>query len=502
MKLLLISLNQQDIEECKKAPTDISALGVRYLSSYLKNKGHKVNILFLVKPYGREEKKEELRQINKLILKLAPDLIGISLMSNHFFRARKITMAIKNKFDIPIIWGGIHPTIEPIDCLDYADMVCVGEGEVALERLLNRRTGKGNNDLNIQGIWYKKNGRVITKGIASLLGNLDNIPYPDYNLTDHYIIHKHQLVPLTVEIFKQYYPASRGDHRLISSRGCPYACAYCCNSVFKSIYGGHYFRKRSVEGLIDEMTTIINQFSFIKSFKVMDDSFTANNIDWLKEFSRQYKEKIDLPWFCLVSPLTIDKEKLEVLVGCGLRVVQMGLQSGSDRVNKEIYLRNITNSKFLSAAKLLEIYSNKLEIIIDVIVDNPFETEKDLLETIKVLNQLKRPFNLALYSLAFYPGTELCKRVIKQNILSNNKEYLSKEFHLFKGTYLNKLIYLTPFLTSERVENFIDKPHNLFVKFYIELLFFVYTKKNKLPSWILKVLSKIKREIKKSRKAK
>lgn len=494
MKLLLISLNQQDVEECKKAPTDISALGTRYLSSYLKSKGHKVNILFLAKPHSQEENEKELKQINDLISKLAPDLIGISLMSNHFFRARKIAVSIKNKFDMPIIWGGIHPTIEPVSCLNYADMVCVGEGEVALEQLLSRG---GMIEPNIQGIWHKKNKQIIDKGFAPLLENIDDIPYPDYNLTDHYIIHNHQLIPLTVEIFRQYYPASRGDHRLISSRGCPHACAYCCNSVFRLMYSGRYFRKRSVNGLINEMATIINQFPFIKSFKIMDDNFTANDINWLKQFGRQYKEKINLPWFCLVSPLTIDEEKLETLINCGLKTIQMGLQSGSDRVNKETYSRNIKSSQFLTAAKLLETYSDKLEVIIDVIIDNPFETGKDLIETIGVLNQLKRPFNLALYSLAFYPGTELFKRAVKENILNNTKEYLSKEFHLFRGSYLNKLIYLIPRLKKEKIDKLVNERQNLFIKFYVGLLFLIYTKKNKLPSWVLKILSKLKKTFKK-----
>jgi len=95
MKLLCISLNQQDVAEYKKAPTDISCLGIRYLSSYLKSKGHKVNILFLAKPYGKQETKKELKQINDLIRQLAPDLISISLMSNHFFRAKKRIKANK-----------------------------------------------------------------------------------------------------------------------------------------------------------------------------------------------------------------------------------------------------------------------------------------------------------------------------------------------------------------------------------------------------------------------
>jgi len=497
MKILFISIHQQDIGECKRAPTDISGTGARYLSSYLKDKGHKTNILFLAKSYAREENEKELKQINDLISKLKPDLIGFSFMSVHFFRAKKITKAIKREFNIPIIWGGIHSTIKPADCLDYADIVCVGEGELALEQLVDSRLVKKNNDLDIQGLWYKKNGQVIDKGAAPLLENIDNLPYPDYDLEDHYIIHEHRLVPLTEEILVQYYPASKGDHRLTASRGCPHACAYCCNSAYRIMYKGAHFRRRAVEGLIDEMLTIKNQFSFVKSFKIMDDVFTANSANWLRDFGRRYKEKINLPFYCLVSPLTIDGEKLKILVDAGLNIVQMGLQSGSDRISKDIYLRNVTSQRFLEAMQLLESYGDKLKILLDVIVDNPYEKEEDVLDSIKTLNQLKKGFNLGVYSLAFYPGTILYERAVKEKILSDSEEYLSKEFHVFKHNYLNKLIYLIPRLRAERVEKFINKRQNLFVKLYLELLFFIYIRKNKIPVWLLRVLSKLKRIFKK-----
>ena len=84
MKLLFISIHQQDIGECKRAPTDISATGARYLSSYLKDKGYKTNILILAKPYAQEEDKKELKQINDLISKLKP---GNASMDERIFEA-------------------------------------------------------------------------------------------------------------------------------------------------------------------------------------------------------------------------------------------------------------------------------------------------------------------------------------------------------------------------------------------------------------------------------
>jgi len=488
-----MSLHQQDIKELKNAPTDISAIGIRYLSSYLKSKRHSVKIIFLPKPYGQREKKNELRQINKLITDICPDLIGVSLMSNNFYRAIELTKMIKKIFNIPVIWGGIHPTIKPVECLEYADMVCVGEGELALEKLLTNKTHlTGGQSLDVEGIWYKKEDQIVETGVAPLIFNIDEIPYPDYDFSDHYIIHKGILQKLEIDIFRKYYPASSNDHRLISTRGCPHACAYCCNSVFRSMYGIKYLRKRSVKNVINEMVEVKKRFSFIKSFKLMDDSFTTNSNEWLREFSQQYKEKINLPFFCLISPLTVNKEKLSYLIDCGLHTVQIGLQSGSDRINKDIYLRHATSKIFLETVNLLETHKDKIELIIDVITDNPYETDKDLIETVSVLNKIKRPFRLALFSLAFYPGTALYNKVTEDKIPINEKEYLFKEFHLFRKTYLNKLIFLVPFLPEERVNRFIEERDRFLMKFWLGSIFFLYLNKNKFPGFISTIFSKVK----------
>jgi len=494
MKILFISINQQDVEEFKKAPTDISALGVRYLSSYLKNQGQEVKILFLAKPYGAVENEEELGQISDLIDKLQPDLVGLSLMSNHFFRARRITAAIKKSFpSLLVIWGGIHPTIDPEGGLKYADLVCVGEGELPLGQLMQGPNLRHYQQLNIPGIWYKKNGQIVNGGKSQLIAEIDSLPYPDYDLPEHYIIHQSKLTPLSLDIFRQYYPAARGDHRLLSTRGCPHACAYCCNSVFRLIYGGGYLRKRCVEQVIAEMKIIKEKFPFLKSFKIMDDSFTVNNLDWIREFNRQYKTEINLPFFCLVSPLTIDQDKLDLLVDAGLSTVQIGLQSGSDRINWEIYLRQVKADQFLATAKLLEKYKNRIKIIIDVIVDNPYETEADLILTAEILNQIKRPFHLSLFSLTFYPGTELYRRAACDQVLKNDKEYLKKQFHLLGKNYLNKIIYLIPHLPAGKIKVLLARRNQFIYRCQVILLYFVLTKKNKLPRSLIKTALAIKK---------
>ena len=122
---------------------NISAFGARSLSSFLKARGHTVCVITLsIIPdtyrnangflYARNYEYSN-RIIDQTIEAASQsDLIGISFMTQYFSAAVQLTRAIKKKLSVPVIWGGVHPTVRPEECLEYADIVCVGEGEEAL----------------------------------------------------------------------------------------------------------------------------------------------------------------------------------------------------------------------------------------------------------------------------------------------------------------------------------------------------------------------------------
>ena len=135
MKLTLIS----------PTPSDICAFGVRSLSSYIKSKGHSVKNIFLPTSLkGRQKGGQFIFTYSANILDdliylvRDSDVIGISFMTNYFDAAVQITEKIKKHLDIPLIWGGIHPTVKPDECLNHVDMVCIGESEEALAELLQK----------------------------------------------------------------------------------------------------------------------------------------------------------------------------------------------------------------------------------------------------------------------------------------------------------------------------------------------------------------------------
>ena len=289
MKTLIIDFNK-----------DTSSIGVRLISAYLKKNGHDVSILFL--PFGSYDESEKFEtftwkenegaynQIVKFVGEMKPEFITMSLMTHFFERARELTKILKREFNIPILWGGIHPSIDPEESIKYADMVCVGEGEEPLLELANK-FDKGENYLDTKSIWYKKDNKVIKNMVAPLKDDLDSHPYPDYELDTHYILDYEDdtLKKMDMDLLQKnlsYYLSDGATYRLITSRGCPFRCTYCYNSHFWNLYPnkGKYNRRRSVQHAIGELMWVKENLKFVKLIRIMDDSFIATTMDWVKDF--------------------------------------------------------------------------------------------------------------------------------------------------------------------------------------------------------------------------
>jgi len=122
--------------------SDTSAIGVRSLSACLKRAGHQVQLLFLTNAGRKKESNIFLYPDNVIdqVVNLCKttDLAGISFLTSGFHRAIQLTEKLRSVLDISVIWGGLHATVEPEQCLNYANAVCRGEGEEALLELVQR----------------------------------------------------------------------------------------------------------------------------------------------------------------------------------------------------------------------------------------------------------------------------------------------------------------------------------------------------------------------------
>ena len=452
MKLLLISLQ-----------SNASLIGLKYVAANAKANGHEVKILFLPGYLERELRSS----IEEFISAYSPDLIGISLMSIEFYPAKNLSRLLKRKFDSPIIWGGVHAMIKPEECIKYADYVCTAEGEHVLVSLLDHLKDNGMKKVpEIPGLWANHNEEIIQQPDAQPESDLDKLPFQEYLPDNFFGFHKERIYNFSENegLFRRYALYGGTCHMLISTRGCPFKCSYCGNSAFAGTYGKQV-RERSVESVMKEMMEV-RKNPFVLYMNFQDDCFFTHSREWIKRFCEEYKKHIRLPFIARVIPTMIDREKMHMLKDAGLCWIVMGIQSGSDRVNFEIYDRKVRFSTVKKAAAIIA--ETGAAPFYEMIVDNPYESEQDQIETINAMSALKKPYIISLAHLTFFPGTTLAEKAANDNMVSPDA-YLYRYLLKINDTYLNKLLAAIPYVPGFFVR-YLNKPEKDRKTFHISLL--------------------------------
>lgn len=438
----------------------IANLGLRYLSSSLKRKNHQIKLVFLPRRLGKRGDFDDIyspfsASVLTDLKYICQDahLVGISVMTPYFARSVELAKFLKNQIRAPLVWGGIHPTVEPEECLKFADFICIGEGEEALVELVEKLES-GKDYTKTANFWFKKGEKIIRNPPRPLNQDLDNLPFPDYDLSNHYILIDKRIVKLNQKLLEQYLPYisnPKGDqlvaYPIFCTRGCPHGCSYCCNNALRRLYPGQkYIRRRSVKNIIQELKEIRKKFPFIKAVKIEDDSFLVTATSEIVDFAKTYKKEVGLPFICLSSPVNITEEKIGSLVEAGMVGIQMGIQSGSDTLNKNIFNRPISAKQILAGGSIINKYKEKLAPPrYDIITDNPYETKEDIVKTIRLLSRIPGRYILNLYSLVFYPGTALHEKALSSGLIRSKEENYLKDWLNIKMTYLKFLIFLNRF---------------------------------------------------------
>ncbi|MBU0457642.1 MAG: radical SAM protein [Nanoarchaeota archaeon] len=418
---------------------DISPVGIRILSACLKKEGHDVKLIFL--PRYDNEKYEKITLKCLVNISKDADLIGISVMTGSLENVIQVTRMLKKNLDAPILWGGFHPTLRPKECLNYADMVCMGEAEKSLVELVNKMENK-QNYYDVKGIWFKNKDDLVKNKLAHLPQDLDSLPFPDYDYETHYILDGKIIYKMNKNLLKKYIKG----HTTLATRGCPFGCTYCCNNVINRMYSHEkILRKRSVNNIIKELIYAKNKLPVMENVTLDDDAFfLMYNSEEISDFCAKYKKNIGLPLIVTgASPATLTIEKLSSLVNAGLQFLRVGIQTGSEKT-KKMYKRNYSNEKVIETVRMINKFKNKLnEVVYDIILDNPWETDKDLVETLMLLSKFPSPYILSIYSLTLYPETELYEKAKKEGIIINDLEDVyRKYYHNCRKTYLNGLFFL------------------------------------------------------------
>jgi radical SAM superfamily enzyme YgiQ (UPF0313 family) len=451
---------------------DFASLAIRTLHSVLDKEGHDVTSIFLSE-VSVTPTDEEMEKLLSLLKKIKPDIIGIRVLSNFFPIVSEISKKIKEKLNCLIIWGGVHPTLNPEQSLEYADIVCIGEGEKAILELVSKLS-KNEDISKIKNLWIKKDGKIIKNEIRPLIQDLDSLPFPDFsNKNKIYITFK------KVYVYKPDYDIYTHSYiyPIMTSRGCPFSCTYCVNSCLRKIYAGKgkYVRRRSVENVIKELVNVKRKFKSIKFIVFNDDVFTFDK-EWIKEFCEKYKKYVNIPFYCYIHPKIIDEEVAKLLKGVRWYGAVTGIQSGSERVRKNIFNRYESNEEIVNCAWLLHKY--KISSSYDII-QNPFETDEDKRETLNLLLSLPKPFRVRIFNLLFYPNYEITKfalqngKISKKDVIGQTKEIIWQSRHYYHKKSKESMFWfcLYSMLGRRYIPNFFINwfSHNVLIRKYPNL---------------------------------
>jgi radical SAM superfamily enzyme YgiQ (UPF0313 family) len=387
------------------------SVGLLCLASYLDEKGIEVKIVDGARQKGYLDLiKKELPQI---------DLVGISVMTTQVAPALEISRLVKefNK-DIPVIWGGLHPTFFPEQTVKHPliDVVAIGEGEETLLEVVQRQPFE-----KIKGIAFEKRDGVQINPERPLLG-FENLPLPKWHLMPQEILENLALVP---------------TH---TSRGCPHQCAFCVNAIRKNRW-----RARNPERVLEDLEIIKKQPYFKnKPIRFWDEDFFVDKQRVMAIIQGMIENDLNLAWETTIRADYLDKSFLDEasladLKKSGCYLLSFGAESGSERILKKIQ-KDVTIEQIINSAQrclkhgIIPQYS--------FMVGLPGETKQDIKQTIRLIDQLVKlsPDVQILGPQAFrpYPGSTLYQECIASGWLA--PQSLEQWAQLME----NELNYLSP----------------------------------------------------------
>jgi len=406
LKVVIISIN------------DLGSFGARCISSVLKSKGFDVQLVFFDNSRLSDIKKRDDRSYQALISLvglLAPDIVGISFISIFSHPTGvEIARRIKKAFDVPVIFGGVHPTLMPGFCMDNAriDYVCVGEGEESMLELCQSLSA-GYSTSDIPGIFSRGKDGYIPRNPPA---NLDALPFQDIGNDNKFSI-------LPDGEIKPGDPFLNGlMTRFVTrcSRGCPFGCAYCSSAGIRELYdAGKYLRRRSAAGVVDEIKYLMSLNPVNMEGIWFTDDIFPDDIKWIEEFSSLYKKDLKLPFSIWAHPIKTREQNIKNLKEVGLTEAVMGIQSASITTRRRIFKRGETTQQIVDAIGIL--HRHGVRAVVDFVVDHPWESPDELRDIFDFTINIKKPIVLNMHSLSIFPNTGLAARAVREGIMTEGE---------------------------------------------------------------------------------
>jgi len=386
-------------------------LGISYLTAVLEQNGYEVDVVDCqVSRASQNELEDEFRRLN-------PDIVGATAATVTYLPALQILKAAKAALpNCLTMIGGPHVTV--LDKRTFTessevDIVVRGEGEqtmLELARLVSDGNLKSLSE--VAGITFKKNGQVYRTPNRPFLEDIDVLPYPAHK---HFDVSRYRING------KLYMP-------IITSRGCPFNCAFCLASEMC----GRGFRARNPSKVVDELEWLRDSFG-AGAFAFYDDTFTFDLKRAIAICDEMKARKFDLPWDCRTRVDKVSKELLTKLRSTNCQLIHFGVESGSQQMLNTM-LKGTTVEQNANAIKLAK--ESDILVAISLVIGYPGETPEMLQRTIDFIHETK-PDYVYMCEAVPYPGTRLYDYVKELGLeLSENWNQYHEQTQVFKNKLL------------------------------------------------------------------
>jgi len=354
-------------------------LGIGYIAAVLKMQGCQVRII------DPEAEGLDYSDVRETLKNFNPDIVGLSSATPNFGQACKIARIAREENVSTIILGGAHASSVPelvlTKCADI-DLVAIGEGEGIMSELC-----AGKSLQEIDGIAYRKDGKIQFTVPRDPISNVDSLPLP-----------ARELVDLRLYRPNTYVDRGKNSVTLITSRGCPSRCVFCASHTTL----GRRFRAHSPEYVLHEMEYLMGKYG-IKHFIFNDDTFTMNKNRVMEICSLILQKNMKIEWYCFARVDTLDRELLSMMIKAGCNSIGFGIESGDATVLRNLK-KGITLEQSRKAMRICNEFG--LETYAFFILGSPGETLDSVQRTVNFSKEI-RP-TLAFFNMMVpYPGTEV-----------------------------------------------------------------------------------------------
>ncbi|HEY5996489.1 MAG TPA: radical SAM protein [Candidatus Deferrimicrobiaceae bacterium] len=378
-------------------------LNLAMLAALAEARGHSVIII------DAEIERLSLERTIERLKAFGPDFVGFTATTPIFAMTSAWASRVRAELDAAVVGiGGFHVTLFGEEAFhDHFDVAFLGEADRSFERFLDH-FGELDEYARIPGLMFRKEGRVVSTGVAEPSPDLDLLPLPARHLlkTDLY----------RVGSLKGTLPYTS----IMASRGCPFDCVFCTNQV-----SGTRVRRRSVANVVSEIASVVERHG-VRHFYFVDDVLTLHRGYLLELCAAIAHEAPGITFEGSTRANLVDDELMGAMRRAGLIRISFGLESADEAI-RDLIRKDVPLESYAEACRTATRHG--VETITSAMLGLPGDTRESIDRTIRYLRNTRELKHSTLSIAMPYPGTELHRMAVRGE---HGLELLSNDYSRYQ----------------------------------------------------------------------